>query len=72
MGISVKNKNRLANSVVPDETARYEPSHQELHCLQKKKKKKKKKIFWSVGLKELRIYRVRGKYCNKYIFFITK
>ena len=40
MGISVKNQNRLANSVVPDETARYEPSHQELHCLQKKKKKK--------------------------------
>ena len=24
----------MANSVDPDETARYEPSHQDLHCLQ--------------------------------------
>ena len=25
----------MANSVDPDETARYEPSHQDLHCLHK-------------------------------------
>ena len=25
----------MANSVDPDEAARYEPSHQDLHCLQK-------------------------------------
>ena len=26
--------NRMADSVDPDETAHYEPSHQDLHCLQ--------------------------------------
>ena len=26
-------QNRTANSVYPDETARYEPSHLDLHCL---------------------------------------
>ena len=31
----------MANSVDPDEIAHYEPSHQNLHYLQKKKKKKK-------------------------------
>ena len=31
--MSVKNQNRMANSVDPDETAYYEPSHQELYCL---------------------------------------
>ena len=34
-GVSVKNKNWMANSVDPDEMAHYEPSHQDLHCLQK-------------------------------------
>ena len=38
-----QNKNRMANSVDPDETAHYEPSHQDLHCLQK--------LFWSAGFK---------------------
>ena len=33
MGCHLKNKNRMANSVDPDETARHEPSHPELHCL---------------------------------------
>ena len=33
----------MTNSVDPDETAHYEPSHLDLRCLQKKKKKKKKK-----------------------------
>ena len=28
-------KNRMANSVDPDETAHYEPSYQDLHCLQR-------------------------------------
>ena len=31
--MSVKNQNRMANSVEPDETAHYEPPHQALHCL---------------------------------------
>ena len=29
-----KTNNRMANSVYPDETARYGPSHLDLHCLQ--------------------------------------
>ena len=33
MGVSVKNYNKKANSVDPDETAHYEPSHLDLHCL---------------------------------------
>ena len=31
----VKSKDRLLNSVGPDETAHYEPSHLDLRCLQK-------------------------------------
>ena len=30
-----QNKNRMANNVNPDETAHYEPSHQDLHCLRR-------------------------------------
>ena len=37
----------MANNVDPDETARYEPSHQDLHCLQKT-------LFSSAELKGLR------------------
>ena len=33
--VSVKNQNRITNSVDPDETAHYELSHQDLQCLQK-------------------------------------
>ena len=33
----------MSNHVHPDEMAHYDPSHQDLNCLQKKKKKKKKK-----------------------------
>ena len=39
IGVSVqkkkkkRKKKRKANDVDPDETARYEPSHLELHCL---------------------------------------
>ena len=40
----------VANSVEPDETARHEPSHLGLHCLQRY-------MFWSAGLKELRDWR---------------
>ena len=36
----------MANSVDPDETAYYEPSHLELHCLHIY-------LFWSAGLKGL-------------------
>ena len=38
--------NRLANSVDPDETAHYEPSHLDLHCLHWY-------LFWSTGLNGL-------------------
>ena len=34
----------MANSVDPDETAHYEPSHQDLHCLQRY-------LIWSAVLK---------------------
>ena len=33
MGFIVKINNRIVNSVDPDETARYQPSHLDLHCL---------------------------------------
>ena len=36
----------MANSVDPDETAHYEPSHLDLHCLQKY-------LYWSAGMKAL-------------------
>ena len=36
IGVSVKNQNRIANHVDPDETAHDEPSHQDLQCLQKR------------------------------------
>ena len=36
----------MANSIDPDETAHYEPSHLDLHCLQRY-------WFWPAGLKEL-------------------
>ena len=44
--ISVKNLELMANCVDPDETAHYEPSHLELHCLHKH-------LFWSTRLKRL-------------------
>ena len=31
--VTIKNQNRIANSVDPDETAHDEPSHRDLHCL---------------------------------------
>ena len=34
-GFLSKINNRMANSVDPDETAHYEPSHLGLHCLQR-------------------------------------
>ena len=46
----------MANSVDPDETARYEPSHQDLHCLHKY-------LFRSAGLEGLN---------NIYILLIVK
>ena len=40
-----KIRTRVSNSVDPDEMAHYEPSHQDLHCLQS---------IWSSGLKRLK------------------
>ena len=45
-----KIKHRMANSIDPDETARYKPSHQDLHCLHRD-------LLWSKGIKG-----VRGQY----------
>ena len=46
IGTAMKNKKkRIANSVDPDETVYYEPSYQDLQCLQK--------LLWSAGLKWL-------------------
>ena len=39
-------RSQKANSVDPDETARYEPSHLDLHCLHRY-------MFWSAVLKGL-------------------
>ena len=50
---SFKNQTRMANKVDPDGTAHYEPSHQDLHCLQKKMFWS---IVWSAGLKWLSVY----------------
>ena len=36
----------VANSVDPDEMARFEPSHLDLHCLQKH-------LYWTAGMKKL-------------------
>ena len=41
-----KNNSRMANNVDRDETARYEPSHLDLHCLHRNR-------FWYAGLKAL-------------------
>ena len=46
--ISVKNQNRMSNSVEPDETAHYEPSHQDLHCLHRH-------LVWYTGMEWLNI-----------------
>ena len=43
IGISVKNLYQMTNSVDPDETAHYEPSHQDLQCL-------RKYLIWSIKL----------------------
>ena len=46
IGLSVKNQDRMASSVEPDETARYKQFHLEPHCLQRY-------LFWTAGLKGL-------------------
>ena len=35
MGISLKSKDKMPNSVDPDETAHYELSHLDIHCLRR-------------------------------------
>ena len=42
--IVAKSNNRMANSVDPDEMASNEPSHLDLHCLQRY-------LYWSAGMK---------------------
>ena len=46
-GFSQKISNRMADSVDSDKTARYEPSHLYLHCLQRY-------LYLSMGMKELK------------------
>ena len=50
-GFQSKIKNRMANSEDPDEMAHNEPSHQDLHCLQRY-------LIWSVMLKGLCIKKI--------------
>ena len=47
LGLQSKTNNRVANSVDTNETARIEPSHQDLHCLQRH-------LHWSAGMKGLK------------------
>ena len=42
----IKHKRRMANSVDPDETTHYKPSHLDLHCLDRH-------LSWSAGLEGL-------------------
>ena len=42
-----KINNWITNDVDPDEMAHYEPSHLDLHCLQRY-------LYWSKGMKELK------------------
>ena len=46
VGFQSKIKNRMANSVDTDEMAHYEPSHLDLHCLQRY-------LYWSSVTKGL-------------------
>ena len=39
----------MANSVEPDETARFEPSHQDLHCLLRQSKQEATKVVFLVN-----------------------
>ena len=48
IGVSVKNQNKMTDSVDPDETARNEPSDLDLHYLYRY-------LFWSVGMNGLRL-----------------
>ena len=46
IGFWAQNNKRMADSADPDETTRYEPSHLDLHCLQRY-------LYWSAALKGL-------------------
>ena len=51
LGLSIaanRDQNRMANSVDPDETVPYEPSHQDLHFLHMY-------LVWSAGLKGIKV-----------------
>ena len=56
MGCHLKVKARNANRLDPDETAHYEPSQLDLHCLQRY-------IIWSTMLKELKTRRIWVNLC---------
>ena len=58
---SIKIIIRMANSVVPDETTRYELSHLDLHCLQRY-------LFRSVGLKGLILFQCMYIGCDIHIY----
>ena len=60
-GFLVKNQNEVANSVDPDEMAHYEPSHHDLHCLQKKIKNKKINKKNNNNVLVYRAERIKGK-----------
>ena len=69
-GLSLESKNRMANSEDPDGTARYEPSHLDLHCLHRY-------LFWSAGLKVLNSKKIYFSvdiflYLQNTIFFVKK
>ena len=55
LGFQPKIKNRMANSVDPDETAHYELSHLALHCLHRYLY-----MYWSVGMKRLTKHHTQG------------
>ena len=62
--ISVRNQNRMANNVDPDETAHNELSYQDLQCLHRY-------LIWSAGLKGLKRLRIVAGDLLKHFFLIN-
>ena len=54
----------MVNSVDPDETARYEPSRHDIHCLHRY-------LLWSARRKELRCPTTQRKGCNPASFILS-
>ena len=57
MGLPVNNTNRMAKSVDPDQTARYDLSHLDVCLLQRN-------LFWSAGLKRVKSRQVKAPFSN--------